>query len=161
MIEPVHECVKADCAEALPPGTSHALWQAGTIYYIRQLGLCWTVRRLRLGVKEVLQGCSSGNHLHGSPTIVVIFLLMRLINLRRHFASPIYIFFSPTHMAIWAASGSNNTELWNCEYYKMEPWRLIVIWHRCPNSSEDNIPVGKLRAPTDGVGCQWYPPTRS
>ena len=31
----------------------------------------------------------------------------------------------------------------------MEPRGVILIWHRCPNSSEDNIPVGKLRAPIE------------
>lgn len=95
---------QADCAAALPLATPYALWQAGTISYIRQLGLNRSAGRSE--PVDVLQGCSSGSHLHGSPTIVVLFFLMRLRNLRRHSASPVYIFFSPTHMAIWAASGS-------------------------------------------------------
>lgn len=126
MIEPVHECVKADCAAALPLAP---LTHCGKPVLFTILGnwdwmalLDRPSRRLRLGVKEVLQGCSPGSHLHGSPTIVVIFLLMRLINLRRHFASPIYIFFSPTHMAIGQPVvlitqnyGIGNTIKWNHE----------------------------------------------
>jgi hypothetical protein len=29
-------------------------------------------------------------------------------------------------------------------------WNYEGHWHRCPNSSEDNIPVVRLTAPTEG-----------
>lgn len=40
-------------------------------------------------------------------------------------------------------------------------WNYEGHWRRCPNSSEDKIPVGRLTAPTGGVGCQWFPLTRT